>query len=399
VRCSGWHEEANVVEVLLVDAVRSPMWRGVNGSLVSPVQLLTQTITALLERTGINPTDLDELVVSCPYPAGEDGQTLGRAAWLSAGLPQHIPTTAINGAGQQALHLAAQQVRAQSCHVALVAGVDSANYLHREPSELSAPTSARPSVSCFQPSAAAAELVADKWGLDRQQLDAYAVRSHQRAHEVARAGEFDAEIVPISVPGIGSRGATVITRDETIDPAANAEALGALRAVLQDHPEDNWNTGAACSITAGNAAQPADGAAAMLLISTRYARRLLVRPRARLRSFTVAADDPAAMLAAPKRVTEKALTNAKLKLNQIDHVEVDEVFASVPLAWLAEFPVPCDMFNPRGGALALGKTPSCGAMRLMATMLNALEATGGRFGLQTLCGDAGMAAAAVVERL
>lgn len=388
-----------MVEVMLVDAVRSPMCRSVNGSSVSPVQLLAQTITALLERTGINPTDVDDLVVSCPYPAGEDGQTLGRAAWLSAGLPQHIPTTSISGAGQQALHLATQQVRAQTSHVALVAGVDSANYLHRDPSELSAPRSARPSVSWFQPHSAAAELVADKWGLDRQQLDAYAVRSHQRADQVARAGEFNAEIVPISAPGNGSRGATVITRDETIDPRANAEALGALRPVLQDRPEENWSTGVTCSITAGNAAQPADGAAAMLIMSQRYAQRLLLRPRARLRSFTVAADDPAAMLAAPKRVTEKALTNAKLKLHQIDHVEVDEVFAAVPLAWLAEFRVPSDMFNPRGGALALGKTPSCGAMRVMATMLNALEATGGRFGLQTLCGDAGIAGAAVVERL
>jgi acetyl-CoA acyltransferase len=388
-----------LVQVDIVDAVRSAMCRNLGELSLSPQELLAQTITALLDRTGLDPADIDDVVVGCPYPAGEDGQTVGRAAWLAAGLPSHIPTTSINGSGQQALLLAARQARARSCQVTLVAGVDTADHAQRGPksSVRRAWNRTRPAERCLQPYAAA-ELVADKWGLNRQQLDAYAVRSHHRAAQVADAGEFGAEIVPISVPGNGRSGARLITRDDTIDSKTDAEKLNALTAILDEHPDEAHDTCVARSITTGNSAQPANGAAAMLITTPTSTHRLLRTARARLRSFAVAADEPAAMLAAPKRATERALADAKIKLNQIDHVEVDEAFAAIPLAWLAEFRVRPDIFNPRGGALAFGKTPSCGAVRQMTTMLNALEATGGRFGLQTVCGDAGIAAAVVLER-
>lgn len=391
---------------VIVDAVRTPMCRGTaNGGYfdLDPVELLAQTITALLRRANIAPTEVDVVLVQSANPFDSRSDTDAGQIWPATGLAGAVPAQAITRTcrvGEEGLHVAAQGVRAGVYQVVVVAGVastcprsaagpeDVTNGAGRNLSAHGAPDLLSRHL--------AAELVAAKWGLDREQLDRYAVRSHRRASAVAGAGEFDGELIHIEVPGDPPYH---VTYDEAIDPGITVEQLGHLRPPTVDsevarlYPEIEW------IITSGNSAQRADGASAMLIMSELRAKQLCVRPRARFHGFAVAADDPGMMLTAPLRATDRILTVTKTTLAQIDHVEIDEAFACLPLAWLAEFPIGPDLVNPRGGALALGNALGCSSIRMTATMLNALEATGGRFGLQAQGDLAGSAYATLVERL
>jgi acetyl-CoA acetyltransferase family protein len=243
------------------------------------------------------------------------------------------------------------------------------------------------------PQGVSAELVADKWGFSRAQLDEYAARSHQRAAGVARSGGFDDELVTVTVEG------TKVAADESIRVDTTVERLAGLRTVFGTpemqarFPDVEWK------VTAGNSSQITDGAAALLLMSEEKASSLGLRPRARIHASSVVGDDPMLMLTGPIPATHKVLSRSGLSLDDLDAVEVNEAFASVPLAWQAEFPVADERLNPRGGAVALGHPLGASGARIMTTLLNHLEQTGGRYGLQTMCEAGGMANATILERL
>lgn len=387
---------------VIIDAVRSPMGKGKPGGALSSlhaVELLAQVLRGLMGRVDLDPALVDDVLIGCVSQAADQAGTPGRWAWLAAGLPEHVPAVTIDrrcGSSQQALHFAAQGVIAGEYDVVVAGGIES---MSRVPMG-----SARMGVDPFGPAhdryapglvsqGISAELVASKWNLTREQLDEYAARSHARAAAVAAAGEFANEIVPISV------GEGVVSRDETIRPSTTVEKLGALtpsfeqEAMSRRFPQIQWH------ITAGNSSQLADGASAVLVTSERRAEELGLRPRARFHAFSLACDDPITMLSAPIPATRKVLQRAGLRASEIDHFEVNEAFASVPLAWQAELDVDPDLLNPRGGAIALGHPLGASGARLMTTMLGALEATGGRYGLQTMCEGGGMANATIIERL
>jgi acetyl-CoA acyltransferase len=391
---------------VIVDAVRSPVGRGKpTGALAAlhPVELLGQTISGLLARNDLDPAEVEDVIVGCVSQAGEQAGGVGRLAWLSAGLPEHVPATTIDrkcGSSQQAAHFAAQGVLAGAYDVVVVGGVES---MSRVPmgSSLMGRDAHGPGVAAryspgLIPQGVSAELVAAKWGISRAAMDAYSAQSHHRAAACAEAGDFDNEIVPITVPDVGD-GTHVVRDDETVRPSTTADRLAELSPAFTDSemsvrfPQIEW------SVTAGNSSQISDGAAAMLVMSEERAHQCRLTPRARFHAFSVVADDPVMMLTAPIPATTKVLERAGLTVDRIDHFEVNEAFASVPLAWQKEFRVDRNLMNPRGGAIALGHPLGASGLRLMTTMLGALEATGGRYGLQTMCEAGGMANGTIIE--
>ena len=391
-------------EAVVVDAVRSPMGKGRPGGALSglhAVELLAQTISGLLARTGVDPARVDDVVTGCVSQAGEQSGNVGRMAWLAAGLPEHVPAVTVErkcGSSQQAVHFAAAGIMSGQYDVVVVAGVESMSRVPMGSSRLGADVYGPSVTTRYAPGlvsqGVAAELVAARWKLSREQLDDYAARSHRLAGEAADSGGFDGEIVPITLPD-----GTVVARDESIRRGTTAEKLAGLAAAFADDdaarrfPEIGW------SVTAGNSSQITDGASAILLTSERAATELGLRPRARFRGFAVCGDDPITMLTAPIPATSRVLDRAGLALADVDHYEVNEAFASVPLAWQAEFDADPARLNPRGGAIALGHPLGASGARLATTMLGALEATGGRIGLQTMCEAGGMANALLLERI
>ena len=391
-------------EAVVVDAVRSPMGKGRPGGALSglhAVELLAQTISGLLARTGVDPARVDDVVTGCVSQAGEQSGNVGRMAWLAAGLPEHVPAVTVErkcGSSQQAVHFAAAGIMSGQYDVVVVAGVESMSRVPMGSSRLGADVHGPSVTARYAPGlvsqGVAAELVAARWKLSREQLDDYAARSHRLAGEAADSGGFDGEIVPITLPD-----GTVVARDESIRRGTTAEKLAGLAAAFADDdaarrfPEIGW------SVTAGNSSQITDGASAILLTSERAATELGLRPRARFRGFAVCGDDPITMLTAPIPATSRVLDRAGLALADVDHYEVNEAFASVPLAWQAEFDADPARLNPRGGAIALGHPLGASGARLATTMLGALEATGGRIGLQTMCEAGGMANALLLERI
>ena len=390
-------------EAVIVDAVRSPMGRGKQGgalSSVHAVDLLAAVLTGLVERTGIDPGTVDDVMVGCVGQAGEHSATPGRQAWLAAGFPVHVPSVTIErkcGSGQQALEFAVQSIVAGANDIVIAAGIESMSRVPMGSARMGADPHGPGVRSRFPdlvPQGVSAELVADKWGITRQQLDEYSARSHERAAATAAAGGFDDEIVPVTTPE-----GTVVSTDESIRPGTTVEKLGTLKAAFgtdemkERFPSVDWK------VTAGNSSQITDGASALLVMSTERAAALGLRPRARIIASSVVGDDPVLMLTGPIPATAKALARAGMTIDQIDAVEVNEAFASVPLAWQAEFGVDDAKLNPRGGAIALGHPLGASGARLMTTLLNHLEQTGGRYGLLTMCEAGGMANATIVERL
>jgi acetyl-CoA acyltransferase len=395
---------------VIVDAIRSPMAKGKaakdgrpGGALSSlhPVELLGQVLRALVERNGIDSATVDDVITGCVSQVGEQSGGIGRFAWLSAGLDENVPSVVINracGSSQQAADFAAQGVIAGVYDIVIAAGVESMSRIPMFTSRIGqdpyGPAAQERYAPGLVPQGVSAELVAARWKLDRETLDEYSARSHVRA----AASDFSDEIVPITVHG--PDGATVLVdRDETVRPNTTAEGLAELKPVFETaeysarFPEINW------SITAGNSSQLTDGSAALLIMSEEKAAALGLRPRARFHSFALAAEDPISMLTGPIPATEKLLDRAGVLLSDIDHYEVNEAFASVPLAWQSHFDADPAKLNPRGGAIALGHPLGCSGVRLLTTMLHGLEATGGRFGLQTMCEAGGMANATLIERL
>lgn len=387
---------------LIIDALRTPTGRGREGGALSsihPVDLLGQALTALVERTGIDPGEVDDVIIGCVSQTGEQSATPGRMAWLGAGLPAHVPATTIDrkcGSSQQAVHFAAQGIQSGAYDMVIAGGVES---MSRVPMG-----SARAGANPFGPSVTeryhpglvsqgvAAELVAAKYGVSRTAQDEYAYRSHQLAH--GAADQFQREISPVTTPD-GQQ----VTQDETIRPETTTERLAGLKAVFetpeltQRFSEIDW------SVTAGNASQISDAASLVLLVSDRKARELGLDPRARIHEMTAVGSDPLLMLTGPIPATEKILSRAKTTLDQMDHIEINEAFAPVPLAWQAHFGADFEKVNPRGGAIALGHPLGASGTRLMTSMLHALEDNNQRYGLQLMCEAGGMANGTIIERL
>ncbi len=388
---------------VIVDAVRSPMGRGKAGgtlSSVHPTDLLAGIITALVDRTGVDPGDVEDLMVGCVSQAGEQSSTPGRQAWLAAGFPVHVPSVTIErkcGSGQQAVEFAAQGIAAGAYDIVIAAGIESMSRVPMGSARMGADPYGPGVTARFPdlvPQGVSAELVADKWGLSRAQLDEYAARSHDRAAGAAGAGAFDSEIVPVLTPE-----GSVIRSDETIRPGTTADRLGGLDPAFRTEEAARRFPSIEWKMTAGNSSQITDGASAMLLMSEDAAARMGLTPRARIVASSVVGDDPTLMLTGPIPATSRVLARAGMTIEQIDAVEVNEAFASVPLAWHAEFPINDDRLNPRGGAIALGHPLGASGARLMTTLINHLEQTGGRFGLQTMCEAGGMANATIIESL
>ncbi len=390
-------------DAVIVDAVRSPMGRGKPGGALSslhPADLLAAVLTGLVQRTGIDPGTVEDLMVGCVNGSGEQSATPGRQAWLAAGYPVHVPSVTIErkcGSGQQAVEFAAQGIRAGVYDIVVAAGVESMSRVPMGSSRLGADPFGAGVNQRFPglvPQGVSAELVAAKWNLSRTELDEYAARSHERADTTAKAGGFDGEIVPITLAD-----GSVVSTDESIRPGTTVEKLAELRAVFGTDelrarfPEVDWK------VTAGNSSQITDGASALLLMSEEKAAELGLTPRARIVASSVVGDDPLLMLTGPIPATTKVLARSGLDLAQIDAVEINEAFASVPLAWQAEFNVAADRLNPRGGAVALGHPLGASGARLMTTLINHLEQTGGRYGLQSMCEAGGMANATIIESL
>jgi acetyl-CoA acyltransferase len=393
---------------VIVDGVRSPLGRGrPNGLLAGlhPVDLLSQVFRGLLARNDLDPGIVDDVIVGCVSQVGEQSGGVGRMAWLAAGFPEHVPATTVErkcGSSQQALHFAAQGIMAGAYDVVIAGGVESMSRVPMGSGRIGMDPFGQGVSARYDPGLVAqgvsAELVAARWGLDREELDEYSVRSHRLADHAARRGAFEKELVRVDVP-VASGDVQTVATDETIRPDTSVEALARLSPAFRDgtvgsrFPEIGWR------ITAGNSSQITDGAAAILVMSERKASELGVSARARFHAFSVVASDPVLMLTAPIPATRKILERARMNLDQIDHYEVNEAFAPIPLAWEQELHADPARLNPRGGAIALGHPLGASGARLMVTMLNGLEETSGRYGLQTMCEAGGMANATIIERL
>lgn len=395
-------------DAVIVDAVRTPIGKGKPGGQfagVHPVDLHAHVLKALIERTGIDPARVDDVISGAVGQIGEQSGNTARWAVLAAGLPESVPATTVDrqcGSSQQAIHFAAQGVMSGVYDIVIASGVESMSHIPitsnsagRDP--FGASVAARYPEGLV-PQGISAELIAAKWGFSRTDLDAFAAESHQRATRAWRDGLFESQVVPLKVTD-GSGVSTDVTGDESIRPATNVETLAGLRpAFYADHwaerfPQIGWN------VTAGNSSPVNDGAAAVLITSSEAAERLGLRPRARLHSFAVTGDDPIMMLTGIIPATRKVLARSGLRVDDIDAFEVNEAFASVVLAWQAEIGVELSRVNVNGGATAIGHPLGASGARLMTSLLTVLEQTGGRYGLQTMCEGGGTANATIIERL
>lgn len=392
---------------IIVDVVRTPSAKGKPGgalSAVHPATLLADLLRTLVDRHDLDPALVDDVITGCVTQSGEQALNIGRTAVLAAGFPVSVPSTTIDrqcGSSQQAAAFAAQGVVAGAYDVAIACGVESmsrapmfSNAAGKDPS--AGPLSARFPDGLVQ-QGIGAELIAARWKFDRDQLDAYAARSHRLAGEVARHQQAD-QIVGVSTTDAAGA-SIVVDADETVRAGNSSESLGRLRPVFETaemsarFPEIEW------SITAGNSSPLTDGASAALIMSEEKASALGLTPRARFHSFSVVGSDPLLMLTGPIPATEKVLARSGLRLSDIDTYEVNEAFAPVPLLWQSHFDTDPDRLNPAGGAIALGHPLGASGGRLLGSMLAYLEATGGRYGLQTMCEGGGMANATIIERL
>ncbi|MEY3906416.1 MAG: hypothetical protein RIR59_1239 [Pseudomonadota bacterium] len=383
-----------MAEAYIIDAVRTPIGRK-KGSLAGlhPADLGAHPIKALMGRTGVDPNAVDDVVWGCCDTIGPQAGDIGRTVWLVAGLPQHVPGTTIDrqcGSSQQAIHFAAQGVMSGTQDLVVAGGSQAMNAIPisaamyaGEPYGFSNPFNTSPGwIARYGDGLLnqinSAEMIAQKWGLSRAEMEAFAVASHQRAQAAWDHGWFDAEVAPMAE----------LDKDETIRPQTTMEGLAGLRTV-----QDGG------IITAGISSQNCDGAAALLIASERAVKDHGLTPRARVHHISVRADDPVWMLTAPIPATEYALKKAGMTLDQIDLFECNEAFASVPMAWMKELGIPHEKVNIHGGAIALGHPLGGTGARLMTTLLNVLERTGGRYGLQTMCEGGGQANVTIIERL
>jgi acetyl-CoA acetyltransferase family protein len=381
---------------VIVDAVRTPLGRR-NGRLREwhPVDLAAETLKALINRNGIDPATIDDVLMGCVMQVGEQAANIARNAVLAAGWPDNVPGTTIDrqcGSSQQAAHFAAQGVIAGAYDIVVAAGVEVMTRVPMGASFMDAKFGFPfgPSVADryqaeggLVPQGVSAELIAEHWDISRDELDAYGLRSQTRAASATKEGRFEREILPV----IDAEG-NVMSTDEGIR-ATTAGSLAALKPAFKDGGR----------VTAGNSSQISDGAAALLIMSEARAEQLGLRPRARFVEFALAGADPRMMLTAPIPGTHKVLERAGLSIEDMDAIEINEAFASVVLAWEREIHPDMERVNVNGGAIAFGHPLGCSGARLMTTLLHELERTGGRYGLQTMCEGGGLANATILERL
>jgi acetyl-CoA acyltransferase len=389
-------QEARMPTAVIVDAVRTPLGRR-NGKLkdAHPVDLAAHTLAAIVERNGLDPALVDDVIMGCVMQVGDQSINVGRNAALAAGFPDSVAGTTIDrqcGSSQQAAHFAAQAVIAGACDIVIAAGVEN---MTRVPMGASVTPGSNPfspklteRYPHLVPQGISAELISEKWNISRDDNDAFSVESHLRAARATEEGRFDNEIVPISVT-TEEGGTELFARDEGFRPDTSVEKLAALKPAFKTDGV----------ITAANSSQISDGAAAVLVMSEEKAKELGLRPRARFHAFSLAGVDPVLMLTGPIPATTKVLERAKMTLDQMDLIEINEAFAPVVLAWEKEHHPDMGKVNVNGGAIAIGHPLGCSGARLMATLLNALERSGSRWGLQTMCEGGGMANGTIIERL
>jgi acetyl-CoA acyltransferase len=397
-------------DVVIVDAVRTASGRGKPGGALSgihPVDLLAHVLERLVRRSDLDPATIDDVLGGCVSQIGEQSYNVTRNAVLGAGLPETIPATTIDrqcGSSQQAVSFAAQAIASGAQDVVIACGVESMSRVPLGTSAAGA-DSYGSRVRARYPEGlvsqgVSAELIAARWGDDRDRLDEFAARSHRLAAAAAAAGAFDREILPVTLPdGADGVGGGVHTVDETVRPSTTAQGLAALAPAFRDEALAARFPGIGWAITAGNSSPLTDGASAVLLMSAERAAALGLTPRARVVAQLAVGDDPLLMLTGPIPATRRILERTGLGIDDIDAFEVNEAFASVPLAWLRELHADPERLNPRGGAIALGHALGSSGTRLLTTLLHELEDTGGRYGLQTMCEGGGMANATVIERL
>ena len=392
---------------VIIDAVRTAGGKR-HGKLSGwhPVDLAAETLRALVERNDLDPALIDDVIMGCVMQVGAQAVNVGRNAVLAAGYPESVPATTIDrqcGSSQQALHFAAQGVMAGQYDVAVAAGVEVMSLVPMGASVgqgVGKPfgrTVARryEPVGGLVPQGISAEMIADRWGLSREDLDRFSARSQQNAARATAEGRFEREILPVvskhkdKETGKVTESDEPVTTDEGIRPDTTLEGLAKLKPSFK--PDGK--------VTAGNSSQITDGASAVLIMSEERAAALGLTPRARFHTFALAGVDPVMMLTGPIPATTKVLERAKLTLDDIDLIEINEAFASVVLAWEKEHHPDMDKVNVNGGAIALGHPLGCSGTKLMSTLLNELERTGGRYGLQTMCEGGGMANATIIERL
>ena len=384
-------------DAVIVDAVRTPVGR--RGGMLKhqhPGDLAALVLRALVDRNGLDAALVDDVILGCLTQSGEQSVNLARFAALGAGFPDSVPGTTVDrqcGSAQQAAHFGAQGVMAGAYDVVIAAGVES---MSRAPMWSNFADRSQPYGSRFREryglgadgfidQGISGEIVADRWDITRQELDGLALESHLRAARATDEGRFAAEIVPVKVTIDGE--GRELTVDEGIRRDTSLDALGALRAVFR--PDGK--------LTAGNSSQMSDGAAALLIMSGERAASLGLRPRARFHTFALAGVDPIEMLTGPIPATKKALERSGLGIDDIGLFEVNEAFASVPIAWMRATGADPERVNVNGGAIALGHPLGCTGARLMTTLLNEMERRGARYGLQAMCEGGGTANATILE--
>jgi acetyl-CoA acetyltransferase family protein len=389
-------------EAVVVEAVRTPLGRGKPGGQLSglhAVDLLAHVLRATIERTGVDPLEVDDVITGCVSQVGEQGINIARNGWLAAGFPVETPGTTVDrqcGSSQQAIHFAAQGVQAGAYDLVVAAGVESMSRVPMGANVQNGPGFPFPPslMERFDlvPQGLSAEMIAEKWGISRDELDNVGYRSQVLAAKARDEGRFVTEIEPVEIDG------QKVSTDEGIRETS-LEKMASLKASFK--PEGGV-------VTAGNSSQITDGASAVVITTPERAERLGLKPRARFHSFAVAASDPVIMLTAPIPATQKVLKRAGLTMDDIEVVEINEAFASVIVAWQRELGLGPEevteitesaRVNPNGGAIALGHPLGASGARLCTTLLHELERRGARFGLQTMCEGGGMANAMILERV
>lgn len=386
-------------DALIAEAVRTPIGR--RGGMLAgwhPADLLAEVLAAAVARAGLDPAEVDDVIVGCVDQVGEQGVNVARNAVLGAGFPDTVPAVTIDrqcGSSQQAAHFAAQGVMAGAYDVVVAAGVES---MTRVPMWANVPEPAAAygprmrdrydlGADGFIEQGESGEMMAERFGLSRERLDAFAVTSHRRAGAATEEGRFAAEILPVRAERDGRE--WTATADEGIRPATTPEALAGLRTVFREDGR----------LTAATSSQISDGAAAVLIVSERAAARLGLRPRARFHAFGLAGVDPVLGLSGPMPATRAALGRGGLTMDDIGLFEVSEAFASVPLAWADDLGGDLERVNVNGGAIALGHPLGCSGARLMTTLVHEMGRRGTRYGLQAMCEGGGMANATILERV
>ena len=387
-------------DAVIVGAVRTPVGKGkASGALhdVLPVDLLAHSLREVVERTGVDPVQVDDVIAGAVTQVGDQSVNIARNALLGAGFPESVPGTTVDrqcGSSQQAIHFAAQGIIAGSYDVVIAAGVESMSRVPMGSSVLpgSDPFGAGMAARYpdgLVPQGISAELIAAKWGLSRTELDEFSASSHEKAARATKEGLFDNELAPIAG----------LSTDEIIRPGTTVDTLAGLKpvfynpAVGERFPQITWE------ITPGNSSPLSDGSAAVMLTSGAVARRLGLKPLARIHTMTVVGSDPLYMLTGVIPATEKVLARSGLSLSDIDLFEVNEAFAPVVLAWARDTGADLTRTNVNGGAIAIGHPLGASGARIMTTLVNALEQRDARYGLQTMCEGGGMANATIIERI